>query len=141
MSVMSHAGYVAPGPVLLVVIRRRTKTRRILRTSGWISLGVGTLGAVAAGTFGGLSWYESSQVEKAGDWHNNAREHYDRAETYRALCYGATAVGVVGLGTGIGLLLYAGREETLESRPSPATTVLVPTLTPAGAGLAVTGRF
>jgi len=125
-------------------VRRRTKTRRILRTSGWVALGAGTLGAVAAGTFGGLNLYESSKVEDGPRdwlWRGDARPHYQRAETYRTLFYGATAVGVIGLGTGVGLLLYAGREETAEPRPSPATTMFVPMLGPTGTGFAVTGRF
>jgi tetratricopeptide (TPR) repeat protein len=120
-------------------LERRRRNRRILRTSGWTAIGVGVAASAAAGTFAVLQWREASEFDDAPagwTWRDDARPHYDRAETYRGLFYGTTATAVVGLAVGTGLLLYSGGEPR-----APERATLVPILGGDEAGVAVVGRF
>lgn len=124
--------------------RANARRRATLRTSAWITLGVGAAATVTAAVTGTLSWRENAKVEDAPagtPWSGDVKDHYDRAATYRRVFYISAAVGAATLLTGGGLLLYSRH-----TPGAPSTSVeraaLVPVLHPeAGAGLAVLGRF
>lgn len=121
------------------VARRKASYRR----AGWITLTVGAVALAAAGTTGGLALYEARQVADAAPgerWVGGVQDHYDRAELYRGATYGAAAVAVASLGTGLGLLWYSGR--LAAPLVAQERAALVPVLPPGGGlGLGVFTRF
>ena len=107
--------------------------------------GVTTLAAAltTAAITGTLAWRENAKVEEASPgtpWAGDVEDHYERATSFRRISYISAAVGVVGLATGGGLVIYT------RSRGSARTPVeraaLVPTVHGGNsAGISVVGRF
>lgn len=122
------------------VVRRRERGRALLRTTGWVALGIGTASVVTATTFGGLSWYEAAQVDNSSEddaW-KDVQPHYERAKTYRLASYGASAVGLAGLTAGI-VLMYYGRRDRPEVAPRRA--IVVPALLETAPAIGIAGAF
>ncbi|HEY3354075.1 MAG TPA: PEGA domain-containing protein [Polyangia bacterium] len=134
---------------------RRTKeklqrTRKVLRTSGWVAVGTGVVVAAVGGVFGGLSLSESSKVENAAKdtpW-SAVSSHYQNADSYRKILYYGTAIGGGVAIVGAVLVGWSYRGAGAERRPDSTEPAgagpkvsAMPYAGPNGAGLLVGGRF
>jgi tetratricopeptide (TPR) repeat protein len=91
-------------------LRGRLRTTQILRTNGWISLGVGTALALVGGTFGILSARYARDVETVSAdsfWHSITGT-YDRALAYRKIAIACGSTGLAFTAAG-GVLLWAAQ--------------------------------
>jgi tetratricopeptide (TPR) repeat protein len=120
--------------------RRRVRTRRLVRGSGWAAVAVGTALAAAGVTCWGLSSKESSKVTNAKEgvaWSSLAASD-SRAATYRNAAYSTLGLGLAHVAAGAVLLGVFRRGE--QRGPAPGVTALV-TGGPDHAGLVVRGSF
>lgn len=122
--------------------RDTARRRATLRTSAWISLGIGAAALATSAVTGTIAWREYGKVEDSQPgtpWAGNVEDHYERAISLRRISYISAAVGAVGLVTGGGLLLYSSR-----GKPSAPVerAALVPVIHARdGGGVAITGAF
>jgi hypothetical protein len=107
-------------------------TGQAQRTAGWVSLGVGTAGLVAGTAAGAIVWLKRSSLHDdgcAGDLCSGAAfsSRVDSYNSWRTLSSAALAVGAIGVGAGVTLLLTSPRQD-----PAPQLGV---TIAPGGFGL------
>jgi len=122
--------------------RRQQRTRRLLRTSGWLTLGVGLTTATLGGCFGLLARSEYSAVADAGRdqlW-RDVSPNYDRGETYRQVFFYGLGIGGA-LAIGGGVLMALGYRGERRSRAGPQPLTALPAVGTREAGVLVVGRF
>ncbi len=110
------------------------------RTAGFVVGGVGVVGLLASG----LTAIRVSSVKDDLDLCKNTTGckvtddgKVDQYKTMLVTNAVATGIGVLGLGTGLFLILTAPKK----SDAKPANTSLVPIVMPGGAGISLSGRF
>jgi hypothetical protein len=82
------------------------------RTWGWVGLGVGAAGAALSGVATGLAWSKKSSFEascREGKCPSSVSSAVDAYDTYRTLSMVGLGVGIVGVATGVVLLMTAPR--------------------------------
>jgi tetratricopeptide (TPR) repeat protein len=117
------------------------RRQALLRTAGWVTIGVGATAAIGAGVTGEVSRRAAAEVSDAREgtpW-VDLQASYDRAATYRRASYITAAVSLTALAGGAGLLIYS---RTVRARDSEERAVWVPELSTHGSvGLSVQGKF
>lgn len=117
------------------------RRKALLRTAGWVTIGVGSAAAIGAGITGEVSRRAAADVSdaRAGTPWVDLQSSYDRAATYRRASYITAAVSLTALAGGVGLLIYS---RTVRARDSEARAVWGPELSTSGSvGLTVQGEF
>ena len=108
----------------------------------WVALGVGAAAAVGAGVTGGMSYSLVNDIKDDCDSNNNCpsslKDDAKKAENLGNVSTALTVVAAVGIAAGV-LLFFLEPDDNEEDTEVPVA--IVPSATPSGVGLALTGRF
>lgn len=107
------------------------------RTAGFVALGVGVAGLVAAGITGGVLLSRDARIHELCPGRICPREGWDLITGGKPIFIAnavAWGLGIAGAGAGAALLISS-------RRPEPPRAALAPWFGPAGAGAALAGRF